>query len=142
MKELSEDEVDTFILAGITPLETVNGTVEVIRAVTTRTVTDGALDKTFRELGTVLIIDYVISSIRMSLKERLKSFRNNGMSRGAIRSQAAIILSEIRDAGLIASFEPPVVEASQDDSTVCIVLLSFDVAVNINQIHIYARIGV
>lgn len=72
-KDLSEAEVDEYITNGIIPFEVVAGRVEVIRAVTSKTTTDGIADKTFKELNTILIIDEVIKAVRETLRENIST---------------------------------------------------------------------
>lgn len=141
-KDLSEDEVDEYITNGIIPFEVVAGRVEVIRAVTSRTTTDGLMDKTFKELNTILIIDEIIKAVRETLRENISTAKNNTSTRSAISSQVTVKLQEFLDANVIESYAVPNVYKSSDDATVCIVELDFTVAQGINQIHITANINV
>ncbi len=141
-KDLSEDEVDEYITNGIIPFEVVAGRVEVIRAVTSRTTTDGLMDKTFKELNTILIIDEIIKAVRETLRENISTAKNNATTRSAISSQVTVKLQEFLEANVIESYAVPNVYKSSDDATVCIVELDFTIAQGINQIHITANINV
>ncbi len=141
-KDLSEDEVDEYITNGIIPFEVVAGRVEVIRAVTSRTTTDGLMDKTFKELNTILIIDEIIKAVRETLRENISTAKNNTTTRSAISSQVTVKLQEFLEANVIESYAVPNVYKSSDDATVCIVELDFTIAQGINQIHITANINV
>ena len=141
-QNLSEDQIDKYITYGIIPFEVVAGQVEVIRAVTSKTKTDGLLDSTFKELNTILIIDEVIKAIREMLLKNISSSKNNTTTRNAISSQVTIKLQEFLDANIIDSYSVPNVYQSSDDSSICIVEIDFTVAQGINQIHITANINV
>ena len=141
-KSLTEDEVDEYITNGIIPFEVVAGRIEIIRAVTSKTTTDGVADKTFKEVNTILIIDEVIKSIREALKNNISAAKNNVTTRNAINSQVTVKLQEFLDAGIIDSYSAPNVYQSSEDQSVCIVEIEFTVVQGINQIHITANINV
>ncbi|CDB24501.1 uncharacterized protein BN706_00663 [Clostridium sp. CAG:557] len=141
-KTLTEDEVDEYINNGIIPFELVAGRVEIIRAVTSKTTTDGVSDKTFKEVNTILIIDEVIKSIREMLSKNISIAKNNITTRNAISSQVTVKLQEFLDANIIDAYATPNVYQSSDDPTVCIVEIDFTVAQGVNQIHITANINV
>ena len=134
--------MDEYISNGIIPFETIAGRVEVIRAVTSKTTTDGASDRTFKELNTILIIDEVIKAVRETLSLNISTAKNNSTTRSAISSQVTVKLQEFLDANIIESYAVPNVYMASDDATVCIVELDFTVAQGINQIHITANINV
>lgn len=139
---LSENEIDSYITSGITPFEIIAGKVEIIRAVTSKTSTNGVTDKTFKELNTILTIDEVIKAVRDMLSKNISHTRNNVTTRSAISSQVTVKLQEFLDSNVIDSYVVPNVYQSEDDATVCIVELDFTVAKGINQIHIIANINV
>lgn len=139
---LSEEKIDEYISSGIIPFEVIGGHVEIIRSVTSKTTTDGAVDTTFKEVNTILIIDEVIKSIRETLSNNISSAKNNVTTRNSISSQVTITLQEFLDANIIDAYATPNVYQSNDDSTVCVVEVDFTVAQGINQIHITANINV
>lgn len=141
-KALTENEVDEYISSGIIPFEVVAGRVEIIRAVTSKTTTDGVSDKTFKEVNTILIIDEVIKSIREMLSKNISVAKNNVTTRSAISSQVTVKLQEFLDANIIDTYDVPNVYQSANDSSICIVEIDFTVAQGINQIHITANINV
>lgn len=141
-KTLTEDEIDTYIVNGIIPFEMVAGRVEIIRAVTSKTTSNGIADKTFKELNTILIVDEIIKSIREMLSSNISTAKNNVTTRSAISSQVTVKLQEFHDANIIDSYAVPNVYQSSDDPTVCIVEIDFTVAQGLNQIHIIANINV
>lgn len=139
---LNENEIDSYIVNGITPFEVIAGRVEIIRAVTSKTNTNGVTDKTFKELNTILIIDEVIKAVRDMLNKNITYTKNNVTTRSAISSQVTVKLQEFLDSNIIDSYIVPNVYQSDEDATVCIVELDFTVAKGINQIHIIANINV
>lgn len=137
---LPEKTIQSLLSAGVTVFEDVGGTVECIRALTTRTKTNGAPDRSLAGINTILITDDVMSSIRASLKKVLRGGRISGSPIDSIRSQVAVVLGEKQSEGLLESFEPPHCRASDFDPAVCVVELSFAVAHVISQIHVTAHI--
>lgn len=137
---LPEKTIQALLLAGVTVFENVGGAVECIRALTTRTKTNGAPDRSLTGINTILITDDVMASLRASLKKALRGGRVSGSPIGSIRSQAAVVLQEKQNDGLLESFEAPHCYASASDPSVCVVELSFSVAHVINQIHVTAHI--
>ena len=141
-QKLSEAQIDQCITSGVTPFEMVLGECELIRAVTTRTKTEGTPDLSFQSVNTIMVIDDCLSTIRNALKLRLRGLKNNPVTRQSIQSQVAVELQKKLDAGIIESYGTPNVYASPDDPTICIVELSFSVCHSINQIHISAHITI
>lgn len=141
-KNLTEEQVDEYINCGIIPFEVVAGRIEIIRAITSKTTTNGLADKTLKEINTILIIDEIIKSIREMLSYNISTAKNNVTTRSAISSQVTVKLQEFLDANIIESYEIPNVYQSEVDNTICIVEINFTVAQGINQIHISANINV
>ena len=139
---LTENEIDQLVLGGVTPFENTAGRAEVIRTVTTRTTTGGEADSTFRELSTILTIDRVLTSLRGTLKGRMKGAKNNQTTRMAIATQTQVELEAHRLSGLIDAYETPVVTPSESDPGVCLVEVTFAVACGLNQIRITAHVSV
>lgn len=138
----TEQELDTLILGGVTTLEQAQGQCMVIRGVTTRTTTGEAPDSTWRELGTILVVDDVIPGIRAALRARFPRAKNTAQTRGAIRSQVILELERKLAAEIIAGYGEVTVQALEDRPTVCLVTFSFTVALGLNQIWLSAQIAV
>ena len=68
-QQYSDNDIDLLVRGGVTPLESVSGTVSVVRGITTRTKTGDTGDRTWRELSTVLVVDDVIPSVRSALRK-------------------------------------------------------------------------
>lgn len=138
----SESEIDALVRGGVTPLESIGGTVRVVRGVTTRTKTGSTPDASWRELSTVLIVDDVIPGIRDSLRVRFSRAKNTEQSRGAIRSQVIVELESKLRAETIDSYGDVAVSVYDQDPTVCLVEFSFAVAHGLNQIYLTAHITI
>lgn len=139
---LSESDIDTYIKNGITTFENIGSKVKIVRAVTSRTKTDDVQDSTFKELNTTLIIDYIISSIRQTLKSFLDGSKNTIQTISAISTQTTIKLEEYLSLNIIDSYQTPNVYISSDDPSVCIVEVEFSVTRGLNHINISAHIKV
>lgn len=136
----SEEEIDDLIQGGVSPYELRAGKAQLIRAVTTRTKTQGVADSTLRELSTILVIDDVLVSLRDTLSASLSIARNNARSMNAIKTQAAIILERKKAAELIDSYSVPNVYADADDPTTLVVEVGFAICSGINQILVSANV--
>ncbi len=137
-----DSEVDLLINGGVVPLETVSGTISVIRGVTTCTTVNGASDSTWKELTTIRIIDNVIPAIRNDLRAKFSRSKNTEQSRSAISSQVILNLENKLSSEIITSYGDVSVSQSTDDPTVCLVEFSFAVAHGINQIWLSAQITI
>lgn len=138
----SENEIDALVRGGVTVLESVGGTVSVVRGVTTRTKTGSAPDASWRELSTVLIVDDVIPGIRDALRTKFSRTKNTPQSRGAIRSQVIVELENRLNQEIITGYEDVTVTALPDEPEVCLVEFSFTVAHGLNQIWLSAHISI
>ena len=136
----ADSEVDTLVRAGVTPLEAVGGSVRVVRAVTTRTMTGGVADDTWRELSTVLIVDDVIPAVRDALKAKFLRRKNTAVTRNAIRAQTAILLDDRVRREIIEGYDSLRAEPVAGDPTACEVSFSFRVVQGLLRIHLYAHI--
>ena len=141
-EDYGDREIDLLVRGGVTPLEAVGGVVSPIRGITTRTMTGGADDTTWRELTTILIADDVIPAIRQSLRSRFSQTKNTVQTRGAIRAQTIVELENKLRAEIIDSYSDVAVSASEEDPTVCLVEFSFSVAHGLNQIYLTAHITI
>lgn len=140
--QYSDSEIDQLVRGGVTPVESVAGVVSVVRGVTSRTKTGEAADATWRELGTILIVDDVVPAVRASLRSRFHRAKNTEQSRGAIRSQVILELENKVAREIITGYDGVTVSALEEDPTVCLVEFSFTVAHGLNQIWLSAHITV
>lgn len=138
----TDNDVDTLVRGGVTPLESVSGVISPVRCVTTRTTTGGTSDATWRELSTILIVDNVIPSIRTTLRSRFLRTKNTVRNRSAVRSQVIVELEKKLAAEIIDGYSDVTVTADDEDPTVCRVSFAFAVAHGMNQIYLTAHITV
>ena len=138
----TESDIDTLVLGGVTPLETVGGSVSPIRTVTTRTTTGEAADATWRELTTIRVVDNVIPGMRRALRIRFTRAKNTPQGRDAIRSQVIVELEQKLAEEIITGYDGVAVSALTDNPTVCLVEFSFTVAHGLSQIWLSAHITV
>lgn len=120
-KRLSDNEIDQLVRGGVTPIETVGGVSSPVRGITTKTSSGGAVDTTWRELTTILIVDEVIPTIR---------------------SQVVLELEEMKSREIVDSYGEVLVSALKSDPTVCLVEFGFTVAHGLNRIYLTAHITV
>ena len=140
--QYTDNEIDTLVRGGVTPLERVSGIVSVVRGVTTRTKSGEAPDATWRELTTIRIVDDVIPTIRDALRTKFRRSKNTEQTRGAIRSQVILELENKLSREIITGYENVTVQADTENPTVCLVEFSFTVAHGLNQIWLSAHITV
>lgn len=138
----SDGDVTELITGGVTPIETIAGEKTVIRGITTRTMSGGVADSTWREVNTVMIVDEVIPSIRDGLRARFARAKNTLQTRGAIRTQVLVALEDYLAKEIIDSYEEITVSQSASDPTVCQVNFAFTVAHGLNKIELRAHITV
>lgn len=137
-----DGDIDLLVQGGVTPLETLAGSCYVVRGVTTRTKTGGAVDATWRELTTILVVDEVIPGIRNALRAKFGRAKNTVQSRGAIRSLVVMELEKRVSREVIDGYEDVTVSALDSDPTVCLVEFAFTVAHGLNQVWLSAHITV
>ena len=138
----NDNEIDTLVLGGVTPLEQVGGAISVVRGITTRTKTGTANDAAWRELTTIRIVDDVIPSLRNALRAKFSRAKNTEQGRGAIRSQVIVELENKVADEIITGYDDVTVKALEDNPTVCLVEFKFTVAHGLNQIWLNAHITV
>lgn len=137
-----DNDIDLLVRGGVTPLESVAGTVSAVRGITTKTKSGGAADTTWRELTTILIVDDVIPSIRDALRSKFTRAKNTNRTRSAIRTQVIVELEKKLAAEIIDRYGEVSAAASADDPAVCEVEFNFAVAHGLNQIYLTAHITV
>lgn len=139
---LEDNDIDLLILGGVTPVESLGGVVSVVRGVTTRTVSGGAEDATWRDLSAIRVVDNVIPGLRSALRAKFRRAKNTQQSRGAIRSQVVLELENKLAREIITGYDGVNVSADSTDPSRCLVDFSFAVAHGLNQIWLTAHITV
>ena len=138
----TDDEITALVRGGVTPVECVGGKVTVVRGITTRTLTNGTADATYREITTTRIIDDVIPTVRNALAASFAGSKNNARTRGAIRTRVILELEKKVAAEIIDGYGSVSAAVNADDPTVCDVEFEFTVAHGLNQICLAAFITV
>ena len=137
-----DTQIDALVTGGVTALECWGGKVSVMRGITTRTKTGQTQDATFRELGTILIVDDVVPAIRRSLRAKFTRAKNNALTRNAIRSQVIVELEDRIEREIIEGYDNLTVTARESDPTTCLVEFEFTVVHGLNRIFLTAHISV
>ena len=137
-----ETEIDALVHGGVTVLESAGGKVTVLRGITTKKTVGEGCDTTYRELGTVLVIDDVIPGIRKTLAARFSRAKNSLTTRTAIRSQVIVELESRLQREIIADYDNVTVEVSDTDSATAVVRFGFAVTAGLNRIHLTAHVSV
>jgi len=139
---VDDAQLDQLIAGGVTVFEMTGGRCEMVRAVTTRTISDGVPDRTFLDVNTILVVDNVLIAVRGALKARLRGQKNNAATRTAIATQAAVELEAKKAAAIIDDYDQPRVYAAAGNPTACLCEIGFTVVSGLNQIHISAHVTV
>ena len=138
-----DTQIDALVTGGVTALECWGGKVSVMRGITTRTKTGQTQDATFRELGTILIVDDVIPAIRRSLRAKFTRAKNNALTRNAIHSQVIVELEDRIEREIIEGYDNLTVTAPElGNLTTCLVEFEFTVVHGLNRIFLTAHISV
>jgi len=138
----SDANLNLLVQGGVLPLETMNGKVSIIRGITTKSMTGGVSDATWREVNTIRIVDTVVPTIRDSLRTAFYRAKNTAQTRGAIRTRVIIELERFMQLEIIDGYENVTVAAMANDPTVCEVSFQFQVAHGLNTIQLTAHITV
>lgn len=142
INDYTEQEIDSLIAGGVTPIEYDGKAICTVRGVTTKTLTDGVPDKSMRELNTALTANNVLKSVYTALKSRFAYGRNDELTRGAIRSQVVVELEKKLKAGIIEGYGNVRAAADISDPTVCNVSFEFTAAFGLNSIVLTAYLEV
>lgn len=134
--------VEKLLAGGVVPFAQTGDLVECVRAVTTRTKTNGLPDATYRDVSTIRIIDHVMTAVRTMLRTRLRGLHNTPQAMESVASQITVVLSDLAAQGLLQQFEAPAVSVHPSDRSVCIVELGFTVAHVVSQIYVEAQITI
>lgn len=108
---------------------------------------EGALRKLCEiKRGGVILCDSTKPEVLHKLKEQVELASQNERERLAVgcvaKEQAAVVLDEKKQQGLITSFEPPVAYVQKEDPSVCVVELEFDLAAVFSRIYLTAHISI
>lgn len=142
-EKFDDDTIGELINLGICVFENQNNIIELIRAVTTKTLdTDGNKDYTYKNLSTVLITDIVIPDIRKLLKNKLLNADNSLSSLNSIMALIVDRLDFYVDMNYISSYQKPNIYLSDEDETVCFVELNFTIVQGVYQVYLNVQVSV
>lgn len=141
-RQFTDSQLETLLQAGVTPVELDAGEALIVRGVTTRTETDGVPDSSFRDISTVLVIDDVLPAVTAALRKCFVRAKNTPQTRGAIRTQAVLVLEEKLRQEIIADYGNVTAAADTEDPTVCRVSFNFSVMSGLNIIELLACLTV
>ncbi len=137
------NEIEALLGGGVTAIETINGRIQIVRAVTTYTQDAGGNpDTTWQELTTTLIADDVITTVRNALAVKYRRAKNSEAKRSSIKTEVATILESKLNAEIIEEYTEPSVTKNSSNPTWCDVDFGFNVMDPLNQIHISAHMTV
>lgn len=92
-KKLKDSELNFLIEAGISPLEVRNGTIRIVRCITSYTKDEtGTADITWQEITTVRISDYIFNDLRDRLTKKYSRAKQNQRTRDSIKSDVLTAL--------------------------------------------------
>lgn len=137
---LEEQRLEELMAAGVSVLEQGQQGVEWVRGITCRTTTGGEPDRTFAAVNVPLMLDRVMGQLRGRLGQLLRGSRALSLRPDAVGAQAAAVLEEQRAAGLLEEFSTPQVYRDEEDPAVCVVEVSFRLAMTLSQIYLQAQI--
>ena len=137
-----ESALDLLIRGGVTPLEYVDGNVNIVRGVTSKTTENGVADTTWKEITTILTVDDVITGVRASLTRSFPRAKNNAQTRSAIRDLVVLELESRLRRMIIDGYEGLTVSANGEDPTICDVVFSFGISHGLSHILLSAHITV
>ncbi len=142
LRTWTEQEIETLIADGVTPVEYDGECVCTVRGITTRTSTDGVSDRSLREIATVVTAIDVLKSVHNALKLKFARARNDALTRGAIRSQVAVELEKKLAAGKIESYGNISAVADGEDAGLCRVSFEFSAVCGLSTIMLTACLNV
>lgn len=138
-KNPTDEEIETAISGGVTVFEKLPHAVCLVKALTTRTKNGEIEDRSLCPLTNVLKADYISERLKNMLYGLIKSLGGK-LNYDCISSQICVLMTELREEGLIESFEVPKIYPVGSDSSVCAVELSFKLSVSVDTIHINTRL--
>lgn len=86
-KKLKVSEMSALIDAGIIPLEVNNGSITIVRAISTYTKKGSQKDTTWQELTTTRISDYIFKDLRTRLRSKYARAKQGINTRNSIKSE-------------------------------------------------------
>lgn len=138
-KKLKDSEMEALIDAGIIPLQIRNGSISIVRLITTYTKdAQNAVDITWQEGTTVRISDYILKDLRTRLARKFSRAKQNKDTRDAIRSEVLTGLFQYENLEYIENVtnEDAVIEVNPINPLRNDVKFKYDVTGPLNVIHL------
>ena len=139
--DFTDAEIELLLESGVTPLEMFCGEACFVRCVSTRTMTGGVPDATYRDINTAMVINRVLPTVRDALRRRFLGRKNDTHTKAAIRSLVATELQKLKKAETIAAYGNITAEASEDDPGICVVSFDFSVSKGLHIIELTAHVN-
>lgn len=140
LESLSQIDINNYINAGITTFEYENDQLKPIKVITSKTYNNCVLDEDYRNVNTILIVDYVMISLRNYLKSIFEGECNDNFVLNSIKTQAQILLKTFLDNDIISDFS--ICKIESDENNICNITIEFTPITLVNQLNITANIRV
>lgn len=131
---LSELDKQLYIENGISPFEQIGGQFELIRGVTTRsTDINGVFSSTYRNIGIIVGLDFVLSRLKIVISQQLKG---GGASIDALSSIIICELLKLTSERIITGYSKPIITQSKTDLSACNASVFIELQQNINRVEL------
>lgn len=138
--EFTDAETELLLQNGVTPLEHFLDNVCIVRCVSTRTMTNGVYDASYRDINTVMVINHVLPKISDMLNRDYKGKKSGSYTKAAISSAVENELKKLLRSEIIADYGKITVRESETETGVCVVSFEFSVARGLHIIELCARL--
>lgn len=138
-KKMKESEIVSLIEAGVIPFESINGSITIVRCISTYTKdADGQTDITWQEITTTRISDYIFKDLRTRLRRQFARAKQNQATRDAIRSEVITSLLEYQNLEYLENVnaEEVIISVNPANPLRNDVVFPYDVTGPVNVIHL------
>lgn len=138
-KKLRDSEMEQLIDSGVIPLETRNGSIRIVRCITTYTKNaQGVTDITWQEATTIRVSDYVFKDMREGLALKFSRSKQNKYTRDSIKSEVLTRLLSYQGLEYIENVSPTdvTIEINPSNPLRNDVKFKYDVTGPVNVIHL------
>ena len=102
---LSRAQQEALLVAGVTPLEVVDGQLTIVRLVTTRTKTGGVLDLTLLDTNTMGVLFYFRDCVNTAFKVKFPQPKLTPAMLKALRHEALAVAYQLEDAEILRNID-------------------------------------
>lgn len=114
---LSRAQQEALLVAGVTPLEVVDGQLTIVRLVTTRTKTDGTLDLVLLDTSRMGIMFYFRDSVNSAFKVKFPQAKISPRMLEALRHEALSVAYQLEAAEILRNIDQHKNEFLAEEST-------------------------